>query len=157
MSGGPETRFPVAVSGVVAGSSGAGATGGGGSPTVARLRGQSLEVPEGVAGLGLGVVGGGVEGVGGAAVKQNGAAASSGGVQAKDGPEGVEKRDSLGRSGARVAARKPVDATGVRQSLYTGKKGSAGSLKEMVGQQAAQHGEEQKPRGVELVDKPMDD
>ena len=136
MSGGPETRFPVAVSGVVQAQ-------GGGFAAAPRGRGQSLEVPEGVSPVAL-------EGP----AKQNGAA---GGGLVMDGERGVEKKDSLGRGGPRVAQRKAVEGVTTRQSLYGGKKESAGSLKDIVGQQAALYGDEQKQRGVELVDRPMDD
>jgi hypothetical protein len=111
-----------------------------------------LEVPEGVSPVAL-------EG----AAKQNGAAAAAvaaasvGGGLAMDSEGGVEKRDSRGRSGQRMAQRKAVEGGAARQNLYGGKKESAGSLKEIVGQQAALYGDEQKQRGVELVDRPMDD
>lgn len=134
MSGGPETRFPVAVSGVVQAQ-------GGGFAAAPRGRGQSLEVPEGVSPVTL-------EGP----AKQNGAA--GGGGLAMDGERGVEKMDSHGRGGPRVAQRKAVEGGTTR---YAGKKESAGSLKDIGGQQAALYGDEQKQRGVELVDRPMDD
>lgn len=140
MSGGPETRFPVAVSGGLP-------TQGGGFTAASRGRGQSLEVPEGVSPVTL-------EGM----AKQNGAAATAvGGGVAMDSDGGVEKRDSLGRGVPRVAQRKAVEGGPARQSLYGGKKESAGSLKEIVGQQAGLYGDEHKQRGVELVDRPMDD
>ena len=135
MSGGPETRFPVAVSGVVQAQ-------GGGFAAAPRGRGQSLEVPEGVSPVAL-------EGP----AKQNGATAAAGGGLAMDGERGVEKKDSHGRGGPRVAQRKAVEGGTTRQSLYGREKESAGSLKDIVGM----YGDEQKQRGVELVDRPMDD
>lgn len=155
LSGGPETRFPVAVKSPIQ-SPTAGTTG---SPTAGvRARTQSLEVPGSNDNSPIGAA---VSADSPILAKQNGtlsstaASTSYGGAPAQSGAEsgdGVAKRDSLGRSGARVA-RKPEYGVGVRQSLYGGKKGSQGSLKEMLSQQGGQ-GEH---RGVELVDRPMDD
>lgn len=62
----------------------------------------------------------------------------------------VDKSNSLGRSGARVA-RKPGALA--RQSLLGQKRDSVGSVHEHDGAGAAGH----RPVGVELVDRPMDD
>ncbi|KAK8180272.1 Rho-GTPase-activating protein 8 [Phyllosticta capitalensis] len=69
----------------------------------------------------------------------------------------VEKRNSLGRASIASASRFPRGKTGAlaRQSLISNKRDSVGSLR---GDDAeAPTPVDDKPRGVELVDKPMDD
>jgi len=153
LSGGPETRFPVAVKSPLPAAASTG------SPTTgARARTQSLEVPGSQDNSPIGVV---TSSDPSAVAKPNGApagAASSAPYSAAaptaagaDGSDGILGRDPTARSGVRVA-RKPEPGAGSRQSLYGGSKASAGSLKDIIIQQ-------QQPdyRGVELVDRPMDD
>jgi hypothetical protein len=136
MSGGAETRFPVAV---------ASPTGTGPNATPAERRSTlsrtSLEVPSGDGGPITAPEG-----------KSNGSVAAA--VMALDGPDAdsavssVDKHDSFGRSARASVARKAAHGGLGRQSLYG--KDSAGSLKDSV-PAAEEH------RGVELTDKPMDD
>jgi hypothetical protein len=137
MSGGAETRFPVAVASPTT-------TGPNATPTERRstLSRTSLEVP-----------GGDGSPVNSAAEsKSNGSVAAA--ITALDGPDSadspVSAGDGFGRGGARAGvARKTQHGGGLgRQSVYG--KDSAGNLKDAT-PVVEEH------RGVELTDKPMDD
>ena len=163
LSGGPDTRFPVAVkaplpSPVAAASAGSPTSGG-------RARTQSLEVPGSQDNSPVGVVAptpAAPSADHAAQARPNGAPAAAANLGAysavapaaagADIGDGTVRHDSFGRSAVRVPRKEP--GSGPRQSLYGSSRASAGSLKDIVAQQQQQQPDH---RGVELVDRPMDD
>lgn len=130
-TGGPETRFPVNT-----------------SPVDRRTTGRnSLEVP--------GSAGNSPTVSDGLSSPSTATAPTTNGTSVPEEASTVEKRNSLGRSGGRFPRASGAPGGLARQSLV-GNRDSISSLKDMSSGQT-EAGAQDPPRGVELVDKPMDD